>query len=128
MREHLVSVLPVVADTGNAKGNQLPHVLTIYLRDRNVEFVSDPGDDGFDHLTFALEGLVFRQTKSDSTNTDKHLDIMAAGSLAAARCSEFNYVRFVLAKQSLQYTGLSCLGWNGTCVSEPHVAHTAGYI
>jgi hypothetical protein len=31
-------------------------------------------------------------------------------------------------KQSLQYTGRSPRGWNGTSVSRPHAAHVAGYI
>jgi len=38
----------------------------------------------------------------------------------------FGYLR--AAKQSLQYTGLSSLGWNGTLQGLPQEAHTASYI
>ena len=54
-RQNFVSVTAIIADKANSHGSHLPPVVIINLSHRDVEFISNPGDNRFQYLPLTLE-------------------------------------------------------------------------
>ena len=63
---------PVVRDTAEADGRQLPGVVVVDLGHGHLELVADPAGNGLQDPPLAFEGHVLRQAEADPGDADIH--------------------------------------------------------